>query len=131
MTKKALSSEFGHFWVYLVVGPGRPGQDFFSWPLSDDFEQKLNSVAQKLRKLASRVGLGQFRVYLVVGPGRPGQDFFLWPLSDDFEQKMNSVAQKLTKLASRVVLGGFWLFSGRRRGLTGSTRARLFLVRSS
>ena len=58
-----------------MVGLGRPRLDFCSWPLSDDFEQKMNSVAQKLAKLASGAVFGYFRVEGGFGPGRPGQTF--------------------------------------------------------
>ena len=58
-----------------MVGLGRPGLDFCSWPLSDDFEQKLNSVARKLAKLASGAVFGYFRVEGGVVLGWPGQTF--------------------------------------------------------
>ena len=75
MAKLASWAVFGYFRVYLVVGPGRSGQDFCSWRLSDDFEQKMNSVAQKLAKLAFGAVFGYFRVEGGVGLGRPGQTF--------------------------------------------------------
>ena len=63
-----------------MVGPDRPGQDFFLWPLSDDFEQKFSSVAQKLTKLAFRAVLGGFWPFSDRRSGRTGSaraNFFL------------------------------------------------------